>query len=99
MPRPAQAPITTLPQTLVRHDAHEREHRQENERERVESRAETRSLADERERDRVAGQRGKVDARAAVCLRDRGHPRGSEGEMLRGRERDGRSQTVAEPSG
>src|SRR5689334_3433504 len=82
--RPAQAPMTALLTTPIMPA--------------VVSMTEARHLADERERDQVAGQRGEVDAPATVCFGNRCHPSGLKVEVLRGRERDSRPEAVAEPS-
>jgi hypothetical protein len=57
-----------LHQPLERHDAHERQHRQEDEREGSERRAEPRHLADEAEGYEAAGHRREVDAGPAGGL-------------------------------
>jgi hypothetical protein len=68
--------------------AHERQHRQQDQRERIERRAEPGHLADEGQRDQVAGQGSEVDAGATVGFRNGERPGGLQVEVLGGRERD-----------
>jgi hypothetical protein len=70
--------------------AHERQHRQQDQRERIERRAEPGHLADEGQRDQVAGQGSEVHAGATVGFRNGERPGGLQVEVLGGRERDRR---------
>ena len=69
------------------HDAHERQHGQQNQRERIERRAEPGHLPDERQRDQIAGQGSEIDAGATVGFRDGERAGGLQVEVLGGRER------------
>jgi hypothetical protein len=55
-----------------------------------------RGVADERERDQVARERGEIDARSAVALRDRDRASRLEAEVFCGRERRGGPETPRE---
>jgi hypothetical protein len=83
-----------LHQALERHRAHERQSGQQDQRERAERCTQAGHLADEGQRDEVAGQRGEVEARAAVCLGHGDRSRGLQVEVLGGRKGDGRPHAV-----
>jgi hypothetical protein len=60
------------------------------------TRREARGLADGRERDQVARERGEIDARSAVALRNRDRASRLEVEVFCGRERRGGAETPRE---